>query len=126
MNASRSGDIAEQTATIWLARQGYEVFQNFGCTGPIDLVAVNPETGETIFIDVKKYGTYVLQDGTVRVNRPCVASHPKNYRVQVNLGVKYLLADIKTGECYWSEPATPRTAVIDNQGCQPSNRLRAC
>jgi len=49
---SRTGDIAEYYAVTWLWDQGYEVFRNCGCSGPIDIVAVGPD-GNTILIDVK-------------------------------------------------------------------------
>lgn len=52
MENNRKGDHAELKAVAWLWEQGYEVFKNSGCTGPIDLVAITPE-GDTILIDVK-------------------------------------------------------------------------
>ena len=48
---SRKGDLAEYYAVTWLWDNGYEVFRNTGCTGPIDMVAI--KNGETTFIDVK-------------------------------------------------------------------------
>ena len=52
MDNNRTGDLAEHYAITWLWDNGYEVFKNAGCTGPIDIVAVSPE-GETVLIDVK-------------------------------------------------------------------------
>ena len=52
VNRSRKGDYAEYYAVTWLWDQGYEVYCNAGCTGPVDIVAMSPE-GETILIDVK-------------------------------------------------------------------------
>lgn len=49
---SRVGDIAEYYAVTWLWDQGYEVFRNCGCTGAIDLIAVDKD-GRVTFIDVK-------------------------------------------------------------------------
>lgn len=49
---SRNGDFAEYYAVTWLWDQGYEVFQNCGCSGPIDIVAIDPN-GNTLLIDVK-------------------------------------------------------------------------
>ncbi len=49
---SRKGDFAEYYAVTWLWDNGYEVFQNCGCTGPIDLVATDKK-GNTLLIDVK-------------------------------------------------------------------------
>lgn len=52
VNRSRKGDYAEYYAVTWLWDQGYEVYCNAGCTGPVDMVAMSPE-GDTILIDVK-------------------------------------------------------------------------
>ena len=52
-NSSRIGDLAEHYALTWLWYQGYEVFKNCGCTGPIDLIAVDSD-GNHIFIYVKQ------------------------------------------------------------------------
>ena len=52
MNTNRKGDFAEYYAVTWLWDHGYEVFQNSGCTGPIDMIAMNKK-GEMVLIDVK-------------------------------------------------------------------------
>ncbi len=63
-SSNRKGDLAEYYAVTWLWDQGYEVFKNAGCSGPIDLIAYHIETEETILIDVKTFlkdyrdGTY--------------------------------------------------------------------
>ena len=49
---SRSGDMAEHYAVTWLWDNGYEVFTNAGCTGMVDMIAMDRE-GNTIKIDVK-------------------------------------------------------------------------
>lgn len=103
MNPSRLGDIAEQASVLWLAKQGYEVFTNFGCSGPIDLIAVDIETGETIFVDVKKMSKYVLADGTVKIARSPKRS-AKAQALQEKLGVKILITDIDSGEFLWEQP----------------------
>ena len=51
-NNSRKGDFAEYYAVTWLWDNGYEVFKNCGCTGLVDLIAVNKH-GKVTFIDVK-------------------------------------------------------------------------
>jgi len=48
---SRKGDFAEYYAVTWLWDQGYEVFLNCGCTGPVDLIAL--KNNKVKFIDVK-------------------------------------------------------------------------
>ena len=49
---SRKGDLAEYYAVTWLWDNGYEVFQNSGCDGPIDIIAMDSK-GEMLLIDVK-------------------------------------------------------------------------
>ena len=39
-DSNRKGDFAEYYAVTWLWDNGYEVFQNSGCTGPIDMIAI--------------------------------------------------------------------------------------
>jgi len=56
VNTSRKGDFAEYYAVTWLWDQGFEVFHNCGCSGPIDMIAVSPE-GDIILIDVKTMTT---------------------------------------------------------------------
>ena len=43
--------MAEFYAVTWLWDNGYEVFKNCGCTGPVDLIAT--KDGKTTLIDVK-------------------------------------------------------------------------
>ena len=79
---NRKGDIAEYHAVAWLWDKGYEVFKNAGCSGPIDMIAMN-DKGEMILIDVK---TAYLPAKTGPVYR-CT----KRSEVQIKLGVKHLL-----------------------------------
>ena len=48
---SRKGDLAEYYAVTWLWDNGYEVFLNAGCSGPIDMIAI--KEGAVTLIDVK-------------------------------------------------------------------------
>ena len=68
------GDLAEHYAITWLWDNGYEVFKNCGCTGPIDLIAMDEE-GNLKKIDVKSY-----KDGRLSSRSPR----------QKELGVQYL------------------------------------
>ena len=45
LNTNRKGDFAEYYAVTWLWDQGYEVFQNSGCTGPVDMIAMDEGHG---------------------------------------------------------------------------------
>lgn len=77
---SWSGAYNELVATVWLLKQGYDVFRNISAHGPIDLIAVNRISGETILFDVKACD-YSLA-GEPRFSK---LSEP-----QVHLGVKCL------------------------------------
>ena len=61
---SRIGDLAEHYAITWLWDNGYHVFKNCGCTGPVDIVALDPE-GNITLIDVKSY-----KDGRLSAKTP--------------------------------------------------------
>jgi len=84
---NRSGDISEHKAVVWLLEQGYEVFRNECCSGPIDIIALNIETQEILKIDVKTGSIYIREDGTRRVN------HSKLKEIQIKLDVKLLSYD---------------------------------
>jgi Holliday junction resolvase-like predicted endonuclease len=86
-SANRSGDISEHRAVVWLLKQGYEVFRNECCSGPIDIIAVNTETKELLKIDVKTGSIYIRGDGTRKVN------HGKLTETQKKLDVKLLSYD---------------------------------
>lgn len=57
---SAKGCQAELIACAWLMGLGYQVFRNVCSVGPADLIVWQPQTGETIFIDVKS-----LNSGTI-------------------------------------------------------------
>ena len=63
VDSNRKGDVGEYYAVTWLWDQGYEVFRNAGCSGPIDLIAYNQETQETLLIDVKTFQEQVVGGG---------------------------------------------------------------
>lgn len=77
-STSRKGDLAEYYAVTWLWDNGYEVFQNAGCSGPVDMIAMDNK-GEIILIDVKTGKTGHLISGNARTEH------------QIKLGVKFLL-----------------------------------
>jgi Holliday junction resolvase-like predicted endonuclease len=63
MNSSQKGAVSELKAAAWLIDQGYEVFRNLVPTGPADLVAFHPETGEFIAVDVKTLSIQTNSNG---------------------------------------------------------------
>ncbi len=76
---NRKGDLAEYYAVTWLWDNGYEVFKNCGCSGPVDLVAF--KDGKFTLIDVK---TKTGSSGRTRS------------QTQQELGVKLLNYNSKT------------------------------
>ena len=83
--SSRKGDLAEYYAVTWLWDNGYEVFKNAGCTGPVDMVAMDSK-GEIVLIDVK---TARLKP---TLNNPDgVKSNRGRTKHQKKLGVKILV-----------------------------------
>jgi len=92
-SASRKGDFAEYYAVTWLWDNGYEVFVNAGCNGPIDMIAF--KDGKTIFIDVKTQKF----DGRRRVK----AVTNGRTEEQKNLGVVLLAFNPDTRKLKWVE-----------------------
>ena len=82
-DSSRIGDLAEHYAVTWLWDNGYHVFKNCGCTGPIDIVALDPQ-GKVTLIDVKSY-----KDGRLAGKTP----------LQKELNVQYLHYNSLTRKC---------------------------
>ena len=84
---NRKGDMAEFYAVTWLWDHGYEVFQNAGCTGPIDMIAMDKK-GNMVLIDVK---TLPVVEGS-KINGAGRSN------IQKKLGVKLLRFDPDTRE----------------------------
>jgi Holliday junction resolvase len=80
---SRIGDLAEHYAITWLWDKGFHVFKNCGCTGPADIVALDPN-GDLTLIDVKSYKDSRLSSKTEE---------------QKKLNVQYLHYNSKTRKC---------------------------
>ena len=79
---SRKGDLAEYYAVTWLWDNGYEVFKNAGCNGPVDMIAL--KDGEITLIDVKSNTT-----------KGCRSKEQKE------LGVIFLSYDPETRKLRW-------------------------
>ena len=94
-DSSRKGDFAEYYAVTWLWDNGYEVFQNSGCTGPVDMIALDKK-GKTILIDVKT--THTNNDNEKKPN--CKKTRTK---LQQKLGVKLLVFNPDTRELHFIE-----------------------
>ena len=80
-SSTRKGDLAEYYTVTWLWDNGYEVFQNSGGNGPVDMIAMDKK-GNTLLIDVK-CDTW---DEAIQRKKPKKARTKK----QVALGVQIL------------------------------------
>ena len=81
--------ISEMIASAKLMKEGWNVFSNVAGSGLIDIVAVNPETGETRFYDVKTKS--YRKDGTL-ISR---VTSPKQKAIGVEI---YLVERVDMGE----------------------------
>ena len=92
LSPPRKGDFAEYYAVTWLWDKGYEVFQNSGCTGPIDMIALKGD--EVILIDVKTFrernrSSETKQNGNFIYGKNLEPSHNRTKK-QIKMGVKIL------------------------------------
>lgn len=81
-DSNRKGDLAEYYAVTWLWDNGYEVFQNSGCTGPIDMIAMDKK-GDITLIDVKTFCKRYRDDANNDISAP-------RTKKQKEMGVKVL------------------------------------
>ena len=94
---NRLGDMGEHYATTWLWDKGYEVFKNSGCTGPIDMIAIDKK-GKPLFIDVKT-AQKDMKSPNLRSKNPLTEKQKK-------LKVKILLFNPDTRELRFTEHKT--------------------
>tara|TARA_R100001594_G_scaffold54422_1_gene87976 strand:- start:20643 stop:20987 length:345 start_codon:yes stop_codon:yes gene_type:complete len=81
-SANRRGDISETEVCLHLLKNNYEVFKNISCVGPADIVVVNNETRDVMFLDVKTPVLYNYSNGKVKVTTN------KLSKKQIELGIK--------------------------------------
>ena len=95
---SRKGDLGEYYAVTWLWDNGYEVFKNTGCSGPVDLIAM--KDGETTLVDVKSMSINYTKR---KENKIEIVYTNKRVRTeaQKKLGVKFLAFHPKTRKLKW-------------------------
>ena len=99
-NTNRKGDFAEYYAVTWLWDNGYEVFQNSGCSGPVDMIAV--KENKTILIDVKtsRARNRIAEgknSGNFQKDINLEPSHSRTKK-QIAMGVQLLVFNPKTRE----------------------------
>lgn len=100
-NSGRVGRETELKAWLWLVRQGFDVFDNIFPNGPVDTVAVNRETGETILFEIRTGSPVKGGYGYARLSEK-----------QIRMGVQLLLykRDVDEFEIMDAERAAPRPA----------------
>jgi len=80
--AQQKGDACELAAATYFRKLGYLIFQRM--SGPIDLVLVHQETGETRYVDVKykntRQGTKTLGR---RINRTVTSPLKKYITIEI-------------------------------------------
>ena len=87
-SSSRKGDFAEYYAVTWLWDQGFEVFQNSGCSGLVDMIAM--KDNKIILIDVKTF--HKRSDKQTSDMVKGIGLKPSRFRTkeQIEIGVKIL------------------------------------
>ena len=79
------GTASEFAVSKYFTEKGYYIFTSItSSSSPIDLIAINPDTGDTLYIDVKTFSTRLTgkQKGTI-INRALTKEQKK-------LGVKII------------------------------------
>ncbi len=89
MDKKHKGATSELIATTWLLKQGYEVFRNVSPHGKIDIIAIHPDTGEILYIDVKTIAEELGNKGWRKGNMPA--------------NIKLLAVDIERNTCRYLE-----------------------
>jgi len=84
----RTGDITEIAACNLLLKEGYEVFRNLCCTGPVDIVII--KNNKVSLVDIKTPHVYKEK-----------MHFPKLTQTQKELGV--ILLGVYKNKLYWKE-----------------------
>ena len=96
-DTKRKGDMSEFYAVAWLWERGYEVFKNSGCSGAVDLIAMDTK-GDITLIDVK-----TAKKDSRRKDKYVSIGGGKLRADQKRLGVKHLVFYPKSKECRFVE-----------------------
>lgn len=95
MIKTNRGGFSELLARAHLMSLGYDVFANDSDNGPIDMVAVDRKTGETLFVDAKTIHSTAVEG----IKRNGYRRSPAQKRLNVQmLGVTH------EGACFWCTP----------------------
>jgi len=92
-NSHQKGLLSKISVMRHYTQRGWYVYNETMGTGPIDIVIVNPNTGEVRFIDVK---TMSFRSSTAK--RPNTMINRSTSDVQKKLGVKLVYYNTETGD----------------------------
>ena len=96
---AQKGDWCEYIAAAHFRKEGYLVFMKM--SGPIDLVLVHQDTGETRYVDVKYKNT---RQGTNtkgrRINRSVTSRLGKNLKKFIDIEIIYVGDDFQLEKSY--------------------------
>jgi hypothetical protein len=71
-STNHTGAAGEMLVCAFFLSHGLEVFRNVASSGPIDLIIVNTETNQSVFVDVKSFRSpYVKADGSYCLGAKC-------------------------------------------------------
>ena len=80
---SRKGDISEIDICLHFLNMGYEVFKNMGCSGPVDFIVLDKETGEVSLYDAKTPVVYEMQNSMTSVGTGNLNTEQKKLGVKM-------------------------------------------
>lgn len=105
VSSGTKGAVGEYVASIWLMRQGYDVFRNMSPNGIADIIARKWSTDETLFIDVKsQYFNPEDRDRKLgdakRSFEKKEMSDRETYKKGLEQGIKFLIVS-DDGKCNW-------------------------
>jgi hypothetical protein len=72
LSTHHTGAAGEMLVCAFFLSHGLEAFRNVSPSGPIDLIIVNTETNQSIFVDVKSLRSpYIKADGSYSIGSKC-------------------------------------------------------
>ena len=82
-SANRKGDIMELSMCLHFLEEGFEVFKNVGCTGPVDFIVLDKVTGEVRLYDSKKANAHTAQTNKTSVGTRGVTEDQRRLGVRI-------------------------------------------
>lgn len=112
------GSINEHLATVWLMKEGYDVFRNVSPVGRADLIAVKWDEGEWLAVDVKSHGYNPNGDGVLGEAQKKQADE---YR---NSNIKYLIVGDDGSCCWYKDDGLVADNDNDDMWTDPATKQR--